>query len=88
VPARADESGATRRKLFAFDSETFHALDVLARDRMMTIQELADEAFADLLRKHGRPVDLRDALKKSAGPQKPTATPAARRTPSASARRR
>ena len=88
MPARADESGATRRKLIAFDSETFHALDVLARDRMMTIQELADEAFADLLRKHGRPVDLRDALKKSAGPQKPIATSAARRTPSASARRR
>jgi hypothetical protein len=88
VPARAEPSGATRRKLIAFDTETFHALDVLARDRMMTFQELADEAFADLLRKHGRPVDLRDALKKSAGVQKPTATPAARRTPSPSARRR
>jgi antitoxin-like ribbon-helix-helix protein len=88
VPGRADESGATRRKLIAFDSETFHALDVLARDRMMTIQELADEAFADLLRKHGRPVDLRDALKKSAGVAKPAETNAARRRPSASARRR
>jgi hypothetical protein len=88
VPARADESGATRRKLIAFDSETFHALDVLARDRMMTIQELADEAFADLLRKHGRPVDLRDALKKSAGPLKSPGTTAARRTRSVSGRRR
>ena len=36
------------------------------RDRMMTFQELADEAFADLLKKHNRPVDLRSALRKSA----------------------
>jgi hypothetical protein len=42
------------------------ALDLLARDRMMTFQELADEAFADVLKKHGRPVDLRTALRKSA----------------------
>jgi hypothetical protein len=33
---------------------------------MATIQELADEAFADLLRKHGIPIDLKDALRKSA----------------------
>ena len=39
---------------------------LLARDRMMTFQELADEAFADVLKKHGRPVDLRAALRKSA----------------------
>lgn len=31
-----------------------------------TLQELADEAFADLLRKHGIPIDLKDALRKSA----------------------
>jgi hypothetical protein len=33
---------------------------------MATIQELADEAFADVLKKHGIPVDLKDALRKSA----------------------
>jgi hypothetical protein len=33
---------------------------------MGTIQELADEAFADLLKKHGIPIDLKDALRKSA----------------------
>jgi hypothetical protein len=33
---------------------------------MATFQELADEAFADLMKKHGIPIDLRDALKKSA----------------------
>ena len=54
------------RKLIAFDDDTFDKLKQLARDRMATIQELADEAFADLLRKHGIPVDLKDALRKSA----------------------
>ena len=42
----------------------FDKLTQLARDRMGTFQELADEAFADLLRKHGIPVDLKDALRK------------------------
>jgi hypothetical protein len=55
------------RKLIAFDDDTLHKLTQLARDRMGTFQELADEAFADLLRKHGIPVDLKDALRKSAG---------------------
>jgi hypothetical protein len=55
------------RKLIAFDDDTFNKLRQLARDRMATFQELADEAFADLLRKHGIPLDLKDALKKSAG---------------------
>jgi non-homologous end joining protein Ku len=54
------------RKLIAFDDDTFDKLKQLARDRMATIQELADEAFADLLRKRGIPVDLKDALRKSA----------------------
>jgi len=56
----------TRRKLVEFDRETWDAIDLLARDRMMTVQELAEEALRDLLRKHGRPVDLKDALRKSA----------------------
>ena len=54
------------RKLIAFDDDTFDKLKQLARDRMATVQELADEAFADLLKKHGIPVDLKDALRKSA----------------------
>jgi non-homologous end joining protein Ku len=54
------------RKLIAFDDDTFDKLKQLARDRMATLQELADEAFADMLRKHGIPVDLKDALRKSA----------------------
>jgi hypothetical protein len=54
------------RKLIAFDDDTFDKLKQLARDRMATFQELADEAFADLLKKHGIPADLKEALRKSA----------------------
>ena len=54
-------------KRIQFDAETWAAVDLLARDRMMTFQELAEEAFRDLLRKHNRPVDLKEALRKSAG---------------------
>ena len=54
------------RKLIAFDDDTFDKLKQLGRDRMATIQDLADEAFADVLKKHGVPVDLKDALRKSA----------------------
>jgi len=53
-------------KRIEIDDETWPALRLLAQDRMMTFQELADEAFADLLKKHGRPVDLRAALRRSA----------------------
>ena len=60
------------RKLIAFDDDTFDKLRQLARDRMATFQELADEAFADVLKKHGVPIDLRDALRKSAGISKGT----------------
>lgn len=54
-------------KRIQIDDEIWPILDLLARDRMMTFQELADEAFADLLKKHGRPISLKVALQKSAG---------------------
>lgn len=53
------------RKLIAFDPDSFAKLTQLGRDRMATLQELMDEAVADLLKKHGVPVDLKDALRKS-----------------------
>ena len=58
------------RKLIAFDDETMAALTQLSRNRMATLQELADEAFADLLKKHDMPIDLKDALRRSAGIKK------------------
>jgi non-homologous end joining protein Ku len=72
------------RKLIAFDDDTFDKLKQLGRDRMATIQELADEAFADMLKKHGIPIDLKDALRKSASLSKVPAKKAAASTPSRS----
>ena len=66
------------RKLIAFDEDTFDKLKQLGRDRMATLQELADAAFADLLRKHGIPVDLKDALRKSASLSGPSGKAAAK----------
>jgi hypothetical protein len=62
----AKKPAEARRKLVEFDAETWQAVDVLARDSMKTFQELADEAFRDLLRKYGRPTDLKAALRQSA----------------------
>jgi predicted DNA-binding ribbon-helix-helix protein len=53
------------RKIIEFDGATFTALKLLANDRTSTLQELADEAFRDLLKKHGRPTNLKDALRQS-----------------------
>jgi hypothetical protein len=64
---RTNEGVIHARKTSAVDDETFNALDLLARDRMMDFQELADEAFSDLLKKHGRPTDLKSALHQSVG---------------------
>jgi non-homologous end joining protein Ku len=64
------------RKLIGFDDDTFGKLMQLGRDRMATLQDLADEAFADLLKKHGIPIDLKDALRKSAGVAKKAAAKA------------
>ena len=53
-------------KRVTFDRATWTALDLYARDSMKTFQEIADEAFTDLLKKHNRPTDLKDALRASA----------------------
>jgi hypothetical protein len=52
-------------KRIQFDEETWAAVDLLARDSMRDFQELAEEAFRDLLAKHNRPVTLKDQLRKS-----------------------
>jgi hypothetical protein len=58
-----------KRKLIAFDAEAWHALHLLARDTMKDVQELADEAFADVLKKYHRPTGLKEALRQSAREQ-------------------
>jgi hypothetical protein len=76
------------RKLIAFDDDTADKLTQLGRDRMATFQELADEAFADLLKKHGIPIDLKDALRKSARASDEKASDArAKTTPAKPARK-
>jgi hypothetical protein len=52
-------------KRVQFDEETWAAIELLAKDTMGDFQELADEAFRDLLAKHGRPVGLKNQLKRS-----------------------
>ena len=42
------------------------SIKLLAKDRMVTFQELFDEAMRDLLKKHGIPASLKEALSKSA----------------------
>ena len=66
--AKRPESAPRERQIgkrVAFDPATWHALDLYARDSMKSFQELADEAFADLLKKHQRPTDLKEALRQS-----------------------
>jgi hypothetical protein len=79
MPKRsARTSASNRRKLVEFDDETWHALHLLSRDSMKSLQELADEAFTDLLTKHHRPVTLKQALKESLR-RKPANDPGAQR---------
>jgi hypothetical protein len=55
-----------KRKLIEFAPEIWLALEMLAKDTGRSVQELADEAFADLLGKYQRPASLKEALRESA----------------------
>ena len=59
-------SSYIKRKLIEFAPETWLALEMLAKDSGRSVQELADEAFGDLLGKYQRPASLKDALRESA----------------------
>ena len=43
-------------KRIQFDRATWEAVDLLARDQMKDLAEITEEAFRDLLKKHGIPV--------------------------------
>lgn len=77
---RSKPAPGAKRKIIEFDAETWEALHLLALDRMNTIQELVEDAVADLLKKHHRPVTLKEALSASAGEEAETGarTPASR----------
>lgn len=72
-PAKKSPSKSARRrdpdligKRLQFDRETWNAIDLLARDQMKSIEEITEEAFRDLLKKHGRSADFREQLRLSA----------------------
>ena len=52
-------------KIVRFDGGTFALINLLRRERRRSFQQLADEAFGDLLEKHGHPVKLKDQLRES-----------------------
>ena len=52
-------------KRVQFDDETWAAIDALARREHKNFQELSEEAFGDLLKKHRQPVGFKAALKES-----------------------
>jgi hypothetical protein len=60
-------------KRVSLDERTWQALKGLGRDSMKDFQELADEAFRDLLKKHNRPTALRAQLRQSLKPGRPPA---------------
>ena len=62
-------------KRVQFDDETWAVVNLLRQERRRSF--LADEAFADLLAKHGHPVDVKDQLRASLGdaaPKRPRRT--------------
>lgn len=62
----AEVAAGKRRKVFTIEHELLRAVEFLARDRGVGVDAFADEALRDLLKKHGRPVNLKQALRDSA----------------------
>ena len=46
-------------KRVEFDDETWAVINLLRQERRRSFQQLANEAFADLLEKYHKPVDLK-----------------------------
>jgi hypothetical protein len=61
----AADTPYTKRKSIEFTSEIWQALALLTLDSRRSLQDLADEAFLDLLRKYRRPTSLKEALQES-----------------------
>jgi len=65
MPTRATRPQGSVRRSIEFDAETWHVLHKLSLDSMKSLQDLADEAFRDLLKKHRRPTTLKEMLRES-----------------------
>jgi hypothetical protein len=70
--------GSVRRRI-EFDAGTWQALHQLSLDSMKSVQELAEEAFRDLLKKHRRPTTLKEMLRDSVRMQPANDPPPTRR---------
>jgi hypothetical protein len=55
------------REARSFYDETLEAIRAVARDTGKSFQKIADEAFADFLKKHKQPVGLKASLRESVG---------------------
>ncbi len=67
----------TRR--IELSAPTWHALDALSWETERPVNDLAEEAFADLLKKHRRPRSVREALRALAQPSSSDMTEGVRR---------
>jgi hypothetical protein len=56
---------STIRKRVQLDAECWHAVHQLGLERGKSLDQLAGEAFRDLLKKHHKPATLREALRQS-----------------------
>ncbi len=52
-------------KRIEFDDETWAAINLMRQERRRSFQQLAVEAFGDLLGKYHRPVGLKSQLRES-----------------------
>ena len=53
------------RKMVKIDTASLRALELLAADRTVGLQDLVDEAIGDLLKKHRRPVTTKEMFAQS-----------------------
>jgi len=60
VTAGLEQDEVGMRKMLNISTATLKALELLAADRKMTVQDLVDEALQTLLKKHHRPVTTKE----------------------------
>ena len=69
------------RKMIHVSTASNEALQALAAETGQSFQDLIDEAVADLLKKHKRPVTLKDMLRESLADGDKPASRSKRRRP-------
>jgi hypothetical protein len=56
---------ATKRKTFTINRDVLYAVETLSRESAESLDDLAEKAFRDLLKKRDRPITVEEALRKS-----------------------